>query len=109
MSTQIVRGNIRGIFTIAVTLSPSAVGANTTAEQAFTISGIQATDNVIDVTKPTTQAGLGIVNFRVSAANTVAVAFSNNTAGNITPTASESYRMTVIRPENPVLPSVVNL
>ena len=51
----------------------------------------------VSVAKPTTQAGLGIVNARVSAANTLAITFMNATAGAIVPTASETYQVSVIR------------
>jgi hypothetical protein len=68
----------------------TAVTANSTSEQTVTVAGVQVGDFVY-VNKPTHQTGLGIVGARVSAANTVAIAFMNNTAGNLTPTASELY------------------
>lgn len=75
-----------------ITISPVAVLANTTAEQTFTCTGlVAATDTIIGVSKPTAQAGLGIVGWRCSADNTVAITFSNNTAGSITPTAAQVY------------------
>lgn len=77
-------------------LSPAAVAANTTAEQTFTVTGLDVTDTV-SVNKPTAQAGLGIVGARVSAANTLAITFSNNTAAAITPTAAEAYRVLAVR------------
>ena len=77
----------------APTLSPVQVAINTTAEQTFTVTGLEVGDTIISVNKPTAQAGLGIVGFRVSAANTLAVTFSNNTGAAITPTASEVYRI----------------
>lgn len=77
-------------YVLNATLSPAAVAANTTAEQTFTVFGVQVGD-VVYVNKPTAQAGIGIVGARVSAANTLAITFSNNTAGSITPTASEKY------------------
>jgi hypothetical protein len=80
-----------------VALSPAQVAANTTAEQTFTVSGVGVQDKVIAVIKPTAQAGLGIVGHRVSAANTVAITFSNNTAAGITPTAAETYLIVVLR------------
>jgi hypothetical protein len=83
---------------VSVTLSPAQVAANTTAEQTFTVPGLKTTD-IITVNKPTAQAGLGIVGVRVSAADTLAITFSNNTASGITPTASEAYLLWVIRPE----------
>lgn len=76
----------------SITISPTAVSLNSTSEQTFTCTGlVSATDTIIGVSKPTHQTGLGIVGWRVSADNTIAISFMNNTAGNITPTASESY------------------
>lgn len=71
-------------------LSPVSVAANTAAEQTFSVPGLLTTD-VITVIKPTAQAGLGIVGARVSAADTLAITFSNNTAAPIVPTATETY------------------
>jgi hypothetical protein len=72
------------------TLSPVAVAINTSAEQTFTINGL-VVGQAVFVVKPTAQAGLGIVGARVSAANTLAVTFMNDTGGIITPTATEVY------------------
>ena len=93
----IIMGNVAGIGVVSVTLSPALVAANTTAEQSFTVPGVIASDVCVDVTKPTAQAGLGIVGCRVSAANTIGVTFSNNTAGGITPTASQVYQFVIVR------------
>ena len=93
----IIMGNVAGIGVASVTLSPALVAANTTAEQSFTVPGVIASDVCVDVTKPTAQAGLGIVGCRVSAANTIGVTFSNNTAGGITPTASQVYQFVIVR------------
>lgn len=76
----------------SITISPAAVAINTTAEQLFTCAGlVAATDTIISVNKPTAQAGLGIVGWRVSADNQIGIVFSNNTAGAITPTAAQAY------------------
>jgi hypothetical protein len=96
-NTSMGYGNIALDVLLGATLSPSAVSANTTAEQTFTVTGLQVGD-IVNVTKPTAQAGLGIVGSRVSAANTLAITFSNNTGGSITPTASETYVVNVVRP-----------
>lgn len=92
-------GNIwkMGLFSLALT--PVAVAANTTAEQTFAATGIGllVTDNV-DVSKPSFQAGLGIVNVRVSAVDTLAITYINATASPITPTA-ETYQVNVLRPQ----------
>ena len=72
-------------------LSPAAVAANTTAEEIFAVSYIRLDDIILSVNKPTAQAGLGIVGYRVSSEGNIAITFSNNTGSSITPTASESY------------------
>ena len=83
---------------LTATLTPALVAANTTAEQAFTVSGVAlATDECVGVVKPTAQAGLGIVGWRVSADNTVAITFSNNTGAGITPTATQTYSFFIWR------------
>lgn len=87
---------ITSIYHLATTLTPVQVAANTAAEQTFTVAGVRVGD-VVFVTKPTSQAGLGIVNVRVSAANTLAITFANNTAAAITPTAAEVYQVGGIR------------
>lgn len=106
MEQTILRGNIQGSWLLGVTLSPASVSANTTAEQTFTVQGLLTTD-FVNVSKPTTQAGLGIVNARVSAANTLAIAFANATASPITPTASEVYTVAVDRPTITPLPAQI--
>jgi hypothetical protein len=82
----------------SITISPAAVSANTTAEQTFTCTGLAvATDFIIGVSKPTAQAGLGIVGWRVTADNTIGITFSNNTGAGITPTASQVYTVFAYR------------
>jgi hypothetical protein len=86
--------NYRGVsntnsYIINVKLTPTAVGANTTAEQMFAVQGLSVGDSV-DVNKASHQTGLSIGNVRVSAANQLAIQFVNTTAGSITPTA-ENY------------------
>jgi hypothetical protein len=93
-----VLGNIPKQSVISVTLSPAAVSANTSAEQTFTVNGLQVGDHVA-ISKPSAQAGLGVVGVRVSAANTLAITFGNFTAGSVTPTASEVYTILLSRPD----------
>lgn len=80
---------------VQVSLNPASVAANTTAEQTFTVTGLVVGDQVI-VSKPTLTAGLGIVNARVSAANTLAITFINCTASPID-AAAENYIITWFR------------
>lgn len=81
---------------IAQALTPAIVAANTTAEQIFAVAGVPADAAFVGVTKPTAQAGLGIVGARVSSAGNIAITFVNDTAAGITPTAAEVYQFLVI-------------
>ena len=96
-----VIGNLVKQSVISVTLSPAAIVLNTTAEQTFTVNGLLLGDHVA-CNKPTAQAGLGIVGCRVSAANTLAITFSNNTGSSITPTAAQVYKILVTRPDSTI-------
>jgi hypothetical protein len=89
--TSITRGNVRAWNIYSLTLSPTSVAPNTTAEQTFTFAGLKVNDwaDVQLIGSP--QAGLSISNTRVSALNTLAIGFSNDTAATITPTASQTY------------------
>jgi len=96
-----VLGNLVKQSVISVTLSPVAIVLNTTAEQTFTVNGLLPGD-FVSCNKPTAQAGLGIVGCRVSAANTLAITFSNNTGSSITPTAAQVYKILVSRPDSTI-------
>lgn len=76
-------------------LDVASVAANTSAEQTFTVTGLTTADKVF-VNKPSVSAGLGVVNARVSAADTLALTFMNNTGSSIDP-AAETYTITAIR------------
>src|SRR5690349_8538451 len=81
---------------LTVALSPSTVANNTTEEQIFAVGGVVgSTDSVISVNKPTAQAGLGIVGWRVVADGQVGITFANPTNGGITPTAGEVYTILI--------------
>lgn len=73
------------------------VNTVTAPEQSVTANGLLATDVVMGVSKPTAQAGLGIAGYRIVSANTLGITFVNPTAGNITPTASQIYGVTIFR------------
>lgn len=79
---------ITAMYKIKQTITPASVGANTTAEQTFTVPGLAVGDSV-DVNKPSHQVGLSVGNVRVSAANQIAIEFVNTTAGAIVPTAEQ--------------------
>lgn len=92
----------RFIETIAVNLGTiAAVTTATTSEKTFAGlgTGILPGDVIVGVSKPTAQAGLGIVGWRVdpSTADTFYITYVNPTAGSLTPTAAEVYLITVAR------------
>ena len=80
-----------------------AVASITTAEQAITVNGLLATDIVVGISKPSLQAGVAVVNGRISAANTLQMAFVNPSAAAVTPVATEIYGVTILS-QNPVAP-----
>jgi hypothetical protein len=96
----VITGNVQSLSVVSVALTPAEVVANTTTEQTFTVPGVLASDVCVAVSKPTAQAGLGIVGWRVSAANTVGITFSNNTGAGITPTAAQTYAFVLARPDS---------
>jgi hypothetical protein len=85
----------RKLNVISASLNVASVAANTTAEQTFTVAGLETTD-VVFVNKPSVSAGLGVVNARVSAADTLALTFVNATAAPIDP-AAEACLIGVIK------------
>ena len=97
-------GNILYSWAILPNLTPVAVSGNTTAEQSFTINGLQLSDFVdcyfygATLAGGAQTAGIGIVNNRVSAANTLQIGFSNSTGGSLTPAAG-FYYVVISRPE----------
>lgn len=80
-----------------ITISPTIINTITCSEQLFTVAGVKVGD-IITVNKPTQQAGLGICACRASAANQIGITFINPTAGNITPTAGEVYKVMAFTP-----------
>ena len=98
-------GNVLYSWMIALNITPTSVTLNSTTEQQFTVQGLQVSDFVdvyyfgSNVNTPAAQTtGIGIVNNRVSAPNTLQIGFMNNTAGNLTPAAG-IYLMCLSRPE----------
>lgn len=85
---------------ISAALTPSSVAANTSAEQTFTVAGLVAGTEVA-VTKPTVTTNLVLAGARVSAANTLAITFANNTASAIVPPA-ETYLVAYFPTSAPV-------
>ena len=84
---------------ISQTLTPVSVAANTTAEQTFTVTGLISGTEVY-VVKPSATSNLAVAGTRVSAANTLAINFANNSGAAITP-PSETYMIASFTTEAP--------
>lgn len=87
---------LRGVGTFTATLSPAAVAANSVMEQQFSIAGVVGgaglpVGELVQVSKPTSQAGLDIAGCRIVSSNVLGITFVNVTAAPITPTAAEVY------------------
>jgi hypothetical protein len=83
------------IITYEADIAPGTVAANTTAEVDVTLSGVSSTSKILSVNKPTHTTGLGIVNYRVKAVDTVSITFMNSTGSGIDP-GSEEYTIIVM-------------
>ena len=92
VSPTYVRAN--AIISLAVT--PASVSATTSAEQTFTLSGVEVGDWVGVSTTASTGNATAIAGARVSAANTIAIRYVNPTAGALTP-AADTYLVNVVR------------
>ncbi len=77
-------GNIQSSFILTLTLTPAATATVTTLEQTFTVPGLQVGDILTLSPQFALTTLVTIENARVSAANTMAVAFNNSTAGSLT-------------------------
>lgn len=88
----ITYGNVQSTFVLSLTLTPAATAAATTLEQTFTVPGLQLGDQVSGITAQFAYASLvSLDSYRVSAANTLAIAFTNGTAGSLTAPAGVYY------------------
>lgn len=90
VSTSIVA---QGRLTLA--LVPVSVAAASCAEQNFTVTGLLVGD-FVSITPPAINPNVAPVCARVSAANTLTVAFCNPSAGALVPQAGV-YRLLVTR------------
>lgn len=95
--SSMLTSNLFAAKVLTFTFNPAAVASATSAEQTVTVPGLKVGDIPI-LQKPSATAGVGIVNVRVSAADTLAVTFMNATAGSVDP-ASETYTLLVFRPQ----------
>lgn len=80
---------------IEIALDPSAISANTVVRQTFTVAGLTLQDAVV-VNPPDLVAGIEILNYRVTATDTLQITFWNTTGGSINP-GSQTYTILAIR------------
>lgn len=102
-NTQPPTSNLAKIETLSVNLGTIAgIPTITTSEITFSGlgTGLLPGDVILSVSKPTAQAGLGIAGWRndPTVADKFYITYVNPTAGTVTPTASETYLITVGRP-----------
>lgn len=108
-------GNVTGNYIIRASLTPAATAAATAVEQTFTSASTGANLNLgalrvgdfVTINPPSITAGVGIVGARVSAAGTLAITFSNSTAGSLTAPAG-TYVIKVDRPETQAAAAVIS-
>jgi hypothetical protein len=107
--STIPRGNILNSFILRLNITPVAVGANTLAEQNFTVPGLLTTDEIggFQYITGAYAVNVTVANMRVSANNTLTIAYANATAGALTP-PSGLYYLEVNRPENVPPPPVIS-
>jgi hypothetical protein len=109
LGPQVVNyGNIQATFLLQVSLTPTAVGATTSAEQTFTVPGLLVGDQISAISFQGAYTVLvDYVNSRVSANNTLAISFANNTGGSLTPPTG-TWLLEINRPAFPApQPSVI--
>lgn len=100
--SDVPQGNIKNSFVISTgVISPTIVNTITTSQQTFNVAGLLTTDQISAITKPTYQTGLLVVGGACLTNGVLTIQFANVTAGNITPTASETYLVEVNRASNP--------
>jgi hypothetical protein len=90
----ITNGNVQSTWILSLTLTPVGVAANSTVEQSFTVPGLLvAQDQISDFgyTGGAWSVNVTVANTRVSANNTLTIAYTNPTAGTVTPPAGAYY------------------
>ncbi len=101
MSLTLGNVNTMQSFSFGTGKTWASTAANTTAEQDVTVPGLRVGDVVI-VSKPTAQAGIGVAGVRVSDTDTLSIVFNNPTAAGVTATAEEKWLGVVFKAAQPV-------
>jgi hypothetical protein len=90
-----VARKIPSIQILFATIAPASIDANTVVRQTFTVTNL-TTDDAVIVNPPDLTTGLEILNFRVSANNTLQISFWNSTGTPIDP-GSQTYTILAVR------------
>ncbi len=95
---SVINGNVSGVdvVTFGTDKTWDATAQDTTAAQTVLCPGVRVGD-VVTVTKPTEQAGLGVVGVRASDTDVLTIVFTNPTGSGITSTAEEEWIARVVR------------
>lgn len=92
---RLLRDAIPKARSYSPSIDVASVSANSEAVQTFTVTGLSVSDVVV-VNKPANTAGLDLVQWWVSAADTLSLKFRNQTGSPINPGA-ETYRIMAFR------------
>lgn len=85
------------IINFTATLNPTTVSSQSSSEQSFTVSGLRvATDTPLAVYAGGFTAGVDIINYKITADDTITIKFINSSVSNIDP-AETTYTVTVFR------------
>lgn len=86
---------VRSIQYIEADLDPGSVDANTVERQSFTVEGL-TTEDIVVVNPPALDTGLEILNWRVSARDTLQITFWNTTGSPIN-ADEQTYKILAVR------------
>lgn len=92
---KLITDNSVYIRVYSVTLDPASIGATSEDTQTFTVTGL-STNDIIFLNPPALNAGIGIMYYRVSAADTLQIRFRNFTGGSVD-IASATWNIIAIR------------
>lgn len=96
--SQAASGNASHEWVLLITPGlTTSITANTSVEVTTTVTGLLPYD-LIEINKLNHVAGLSVGNVRVSAANTLAIQFVNNTGVAIALQSTDTYLVAVTRP-----------
>ena len=82
-------------FVYDESLTPASVGANSIAQESFSVPGARTGDVILAVSPPAS-LNVGVAGFRIDADDSVELTFVNPTAGALSPT-SGTWRFVILR------------